>query len=160
MRNIYSVPLLVILLIITGSFKSEAKNLSSPNGKIEVVMNIDKSDNDSYGSASITVNYRDDSINKTVIDKLILGLKTDMQNLGDSLNLISVSDNKEIIDDYIMITGKKSHCLNYATERISLLKSKKELMLLSAYNDGVVFRYKLSSLAEGENLTEEISHFR
>ena len=162
MRNIYSVPLLVILLIITGSFKSEAKNLSSPNGKIEVVMNIDKSDNDSYGSASITVKYRDDSINKTVIDKLILGLKTDMQNLGDSLNLISVSDNKEIIDDYIMITGKKSHCLNYATERIYTFENpKKEKIdvIIRAYNDGVVFRYKLSSLAEGENLTEEITTF-
>ena len=61
MKNIYTVPLLVILLILTGSLKSEAKNLSSPNGKIEVLMNLDKSDNDLYGSASITVKYKDDS---------------------------------------------------------------------------------------------------
>ncbi|NLD23974.1 MAG: glycoside hydrolase family 97 protein [Bacteroidales bacterium] len=104
MKNIHTVLLLVMLLIITGSLKSEAKNLSSPNGKIEVLINIDRPDNDLYGSASITVKYKDNSKSKTVIDKLALGLKTDIQNLGDRLNLISMSDNKEIIDDYMMIT--------------------------------------------------------
>lgn len=55
MKNIHTVLLLVMLLIITGSLKSEAKNLSSPNGKIEVLINIDRPNNDLYGSASITV---------------------------------------------------------------------------------------------------------
>lgn len=93
-----------------------------------------------------------------VLPGVRLGLVTDRQNYADSLKLISVSDVKTVKDDYVMLTGKRSHCVNQASEQVySFANGNGERLdvTLRAYDDGVAVRYTLPQAGQGENIVEE-----
>lgn len=75
-----------------------------------------------------------------------LGLKTNQRDFSRRVWLIAVSDERKITDDYVMITGKRSHCVNHGVERTYTFENDKKQLLqftLRVYNDGVAFRYQL-----------------
>lgn len=84
------------------------------------------------------MHYKGDSI----LFRSELGLETDAQKFAGNLRLKSVSEPKSVIDDYRMITGKRSHCVNEASERVYSLENDEGQTLevtFRVYNDGIAF---------------------
>ena len=52
-------------------------------------------------------------------------------------------------EDYTMLTGKKSHCVNNANEYSAALNPNTDL-ILRIYNNGVAFRYRLHGLNDAD----------
>ncbi len=147
---------LALLMAITTSYAAGSHHLISPNGKISTEVRTTKGD--VFGHTSLTITYRDGSNNHTLFDNLLAGIKTDRQNLADSLRLVSVSAPGEIVEEYRMITGKESDCSNHAFERVYTFENpqgEKIDLIVRAYDDGVAFRYRFNSIGDGENITEE-----
>lgn len=130
--------------------------LVSPNGQIAVSVH---SDLRTFNPASFSVYDRERNV---LMDKISLGLKTDRRSLGQDLKLKKISPDSLISEEYTMITGKRSLCLNQARARTYSFENKEGEILnveFRVYNDGVSFRYTLPSCAYGENLTEELTAY-
>src|SRR5690554_4013842 len=152
--------LLFLLITLTASCAAKRNQLSSPNGKITAEVQATKGD--AYGHASLTITYRDGSDKHTLFDNLLTGMKTDRQNLADSLRLVAVSAANEIIENYQMITGKESNCSNHAFEQVYRFENprgEKIDLILRTYDDGVAFRYRFNSTIDQENITHEATTY-
>ena len=115
---------LSILLIVTSVYViGQQQQLISPNGKISIELYLTKEK--AYGQPYITVTYDNLQKEHIIFEKLSVGLKSNMQNLSDSLQLIDISPIQKIRDEYTMITGKRKHCNNQANERVIRLKIPK-----------------------------------
>jgi hypothetical protein len=66
---------------------------------------------------------------------------------------------KTVSDDYVMLSGKKSHCENHSKEFSADLDKNTE-MILRIYNDGIAFRYRYHDLAEGSDIPAENTAFK
>ena len=133
---------------------------SSPNKKILVDVGIN--DQQTYGKPSVTISYKEKKQSVVLFENLLVGLKTDQQNFADDLKLVSVSDSKKIKDEYTMLTGKRSKCINFANEKVFKFENRKGEVLefvLRAYNDGVAFRYQFNTISEDEQITEEMTTY-
>jgi len=89
---------------------------------------------------SFTVYYGD----AQVFANIHVGLVTETANLDSALVLKSVSCAKKVVDDYIMLTGKRSHCTNSATERTYTYdnpEGESLKVIVRLYNDGFALRY-------------------
>lgn len=152
---------LIFVIMANSSCKAKGtlQTTVSPNDEIKVFVCIDSSANTPYGRAFLTIQHAtDDNQEKVIIEKVELGIQTNYQNLTDSLQLISVSDPLVIRDNYAMLTGKRSHCINYGTERIYTLENKDRQvfrLVVRAYNDGVAFKYEFDAMTEGERILSE-----
>ncbi len=107
-------------ICVTGCKPSDC---TSPNENIRLVAE----------AGSFAVNYK----NQKVLTIERFGFDT-----------CSVSDFKfvtSITDDYTMLTGKKSHCVNNANEYSAALNPNTDL-ILRVYNNGIAFRYRLHGL--------------
>lgn len=62
-------------------------------------------------------------------------------------------------DDYTMIAGKKSHCINEATEFTADLSANVQL-ILRMYNDGVALRYRIHNIADSIAIPREQTAYR
>jgi len=148
--------MLFCLLAINFSCASAGEQLASPNGKVFLSVSINDTNESGYGKALFTVNYKDGKSFKSILSKGILGIETERQEFCE-LKLRSVSDVRQIGEDYNMITGKKSHCTNQGIEKIYSFENEKQQVLQIAfrvYNDGVAFRYILDGI-ETEHITNE-----
>ncbi len=149
-----------LLLAITASCVTAQDRLSSPNGKIETVVHNTKGD--SFGPPSLTISYSDACSSHTLFENLLIGLRSNRQNLTDSLRLVAVSTPLEINEEYTMITGKKRLCHNQAMEQLFTFENPAGEVLnlvVRAYNDGVAFRYRFTSIGEGEAITDEATTY-
>ncbi|MDH6313925.1 hypothetical protein M2137_002717 [Parabacteroides sp. PFB2-10] len=142
---------------------SQKKETISPNGKISVSVYVEPAADKAYGKAYFDVNYRVGQSEATLLSKVSLGLCTEQQRFADNLRLVSVSAPEAINESYEMITGKRSHCVNNAAERIYLFENEEKQTLkiaFRAYNDGVVFRYQLDETGtETAFVTEELTTY-
>ena len=116
---------LLLLFVFTNSFASTNKTeLFSPNGKIMADMQtIEKN---GYYKASLKITYRDIDGDHILFENLPVGLKTNKQNLVDSLKLVAVSPPKEIIENYRMVTGKKVIAVTMQLKRSIALRIQKD----------------------------------
>lgn len=144
------------------SCRTDAGELLSPNGKIRLLVQVEENNTDGYGKASFCVDYLEGKSVKNALTKARLGLETELQHLG-SLKLASVSEATPVEDDYVMITGKRSHCTNKAVEKTYRFENEQHQILevvFRAYNDGVVFRYAINaSGADTEYITDELTAY-
>lgn len=88
------------------------------------------------------------------------GLMTNMRTWDSTATVISVSKPRQIVDDYVMQTGKRSHCHNEGVEwTYTLLNEKSDTLLIQkrVYPDGVAFRYLLPRVLESEMLVSDLS---
>ena len=130
----------IVIAVIISSCHSATFDTISPNGTLKVGV-VTTKDGD-YGKAAFVVHYKGDSI----LFRSELGLETDAQKFAGNLRLKSVSEPKSVIDDNRMITGKRSHCVNEASERVYSLENDEGLTLevtCRVYNDGIAFKYVL-----------------
>ena len=107
----------IVIAVIISSCHSATFDTISPDGTLKVGV-VTTKDGD-YGKAAFVVHYKGDSI----LFRSELGLETDAQKFAGNLRLKSVSEPKSVIDDYRMITGKRSHCVNEASERVYSLEN-------------------------------------
>ena len=111
--------------------------LTSPNGKISVDVNI--INQQTYGKPAVSISYKNNGRNATLFENILIGLKTNQQNYTEDLKLIFVSKSKKIKDNYTMLTGKRSKCINYANEKVFKFENRKGEVwsFFAFYNDGV-----------------------
>lgn len=146
-------------LVAISSCSFSTKETISPDGKISVSVYVDSISNTDYGQAFFSISYKDKSSKKTLFSKIRLGISTDQQFFNKNLRLLSVSPSTSIHENYKMITGKRSHCINQGNERTYLFENEQKQtfqVVFRTYNDGVVFRYILSASGnETEYVTTE-----
>lgn len=126
------------LLLLTGDLK----------------VTVELAEENAYGEILFSVDYE----GKRILSQSKLGLETDAQKLAGNLKLKSVSAVKHVTDDYRMITGKRSHCVNEATERTYSFENEVEQPLevtFRVYNDGIAFKYGINTVADEENVVHE-----
>lgn len=150
---------ITLYVILFYSCTNPDRTTISPNSEIKVSVYVDSTTASAYGTTYLTIKQTiHDNQEKVIIDKVKLGINTNYQNLTDSLQLVSVSAPLAINDNYEMLTGKRSHCINSGTERTYTLGNRSGQILkliVRAYNDGVAFRYELDAVADGEKIQSE-----
>ena len=138
------------LLLAAVVCASCARPLTSPDGRLSAEVD----------GQTIKVFYDGHDMDKCQVTDVHVGLVTSEVNLDNELRLKGISSKKRIIDDYRMVTGKKSHCHNEATERIYRYlnpEGKTLNVILRVYNDGVALRYVLP---EGTEMTEDRTAYK
>ena len=86
------------------------------------------------------VEYKDGKTSRRVLSDTRIGLETQLMSFTDNIRLKSVSGTKLIEDDYVMLTGKRSHCQNRGNERIFRFENEKAETL------DIVFRLTMTGL--------------
>lgn len=129
----------VLVVIMISSCSTETLDVTSPTGKLGVT--VEPMEGKAYDKITFSVNYD----GKTILSQTELGLETDVQKFYGNLKLKSVSKTKRIVDDYKMITGKRSHCINEAFERTYSFENQEGNTLditFRVYDNGVVLQSK------------------
>ena len=101
----------ILIVCLLCPLLAVAGKVASPNGKLMAVTN----------GKTLTINYN----NKQVLDVV--------DAVADGQSLVFV---RKVKDDYQMVAGKRSHCVNQANEY------RCGNMVLRMYNDGIAFRYE------------------
>lgn len=134
-----------LLLMAAMAAGCVQKPFSSPNGRISVA--VDGQD--------LTVCYGD----SVVFEKVHLGIVTGSTDLNTDLTLKKISFGKNVVDDYHMVTGKKSDCHNEALEkRLTYANPEGErlVVIVRAYDDGLAVRYVTE---EGSVVTDDMTSY-
>jgi len=136
---------LLILLISSISFISNAQEIVSPNKNIKViVLSKRTADCSTSGPLCFKVLFKKGSKYIEVLPQSQLGISRTDQQFTDHLKLTAESKAVSIHDKYEMICGKRKICENIGTEKIfSYTNSANEPVniVFRAYNNGVAFRY-------------------
>lgn len=130
--------------------------LVSPNGKVEVV-----SDVDGDGAVKFNINYTDNEKDTRIITIPVVGLLT-QSGRGTRLKFEGIDKPAYISDRYTMLTGKRLNCSNEANEYLCHFKDSLDedvVIRMRLYNDGVAFRYEFSGLID-EKIIDELTTFR
>lgn len=146
----------VLVVIMISSCSTETLDVTSPTGKLGVT--VKPMEGKAYDKITFSVNYD----GKTILSQTELGLETDIQKFYGNLKLKSVSKAKRIIDDYKMITGKRSHCINEAFERTYSFENQEGNTLditFRVYDNGGVFRYEINTIADKEYVVDEYTAY-
>ena len=110
-----------------------------------VLVELTGLDKEHYGDAALSVFY-DGTRALPLVD---LGIETNLQKYAGNLKFKSVTEAKPVEDDYLMPTGKRSHCVNHGTEKVYSFENEEGNILdvtVRAYNDGVAFKYRRKSM--------------
>lgn len=128
--------------------------LTSPNGKIrfQCELNVDE-------IPTLNIYYLQDNDWIKAIEMPKFGF---LESDTESLFYGSASKIAEINDDYTMLTGKRRHCTNSATERTFSFTDREgrtQNLVVRAYNDGVAFRFVLAKgYEECSSLCEQTTY--
>lgn len=149
----------LIVALLGASSAADGKfdkklGMTSPNGKIrfQCEMNVDN-------IPSLNVYYLNDNKWVKTLHIPHFGLT---ESSSEYLQFQGASEPATINDNYTMPFGKRLHCTNSATERIFNFidhSGRIQDVIVRAYNDGVVFRYKLAQgYTECTNLEEQTTY--
>ena len=119
-----------------------------------LIVGLTELDKEHYGDVSFAVYYN----GERALPLVRLGMETNRQKYAGNLKFKSVSEAKPITDDYRMLTGKRSHCVNHGTERVYSFENEDGNILdvtVRAYDDGVAFKYGVKSVAPEEFVVDE-----
>lgn len=139
----------LFILAAAAAFSScSSLNVASPDKSLSV---------DLFQGAEGNVMFKVSDGGQCLMDSISVGLSTSSQEWSTGLK-VAASSSKAVKDDYVMVLGKRSHCVNDANEVTFILTNAagaKLNVVFRAYNDGVAFRYVLPQVAEGEAVTGE-----
>lgn len=147
--------LCLIMICCPGCGRNDDEMIS-PNGKISMSL-IDNAD----GSTGFAVIYAGAAGQTEAIRIPAVGLLT-RNGRGGDMRLKGRTSAEHIVDNYTMLTGKRTECSNEANEYLIEFEDSvgRELMMrLRLYNDGVAFRYELPEM-EGDGVTDELTTYR
>lgn len=123
-----------------------------------VLVELTGLDKEHYGDAALSVFY-DGTRALPLVD---LGIETNLQKYAGNLKFKSVTEAKPVEDDYLMPTGKRSHCVNHGTEKVYSFENEEGNILdvtVRAYNDGVAFKYGVKSVSPEEYVVDEYTAY-
>ena len=98
----------------------------------------------------------------TLMQQSDYGLVTNLRSWDSTAVVASVTEPRAIVEDYVMQTGKRSHCHNEGFEWVyTLVNPANDTLLIEqrVYRDGVAFRYVLPSVREGEALVDDLTRY-
>lgn len=147
---------LAFTVVKLSACQTETLDTISPDGNLKIT--IEPIDTTTYGEIAFTVSYKGNNI----LYQSKLGIETDKQKFSVNQKIKSASKIKHIVDDYQMITGKRSHCTNEAFEKSYFLENDKGQTLkvtFRVYNDGVAFKYGLDTIAAQEHIINEYTAY-
>jgi hypothetical protein len=137
---------------------ARAVNCTSPNGKVCLGFEQVHDDAGIFVISHVTANGRIE-----VLSIPSFGIATSNDSTV-ALTLLKVSRPKKVVDDYKMVSGKRSHCHNEGREYTFSFKNKKGCitdMIFRLYDDGIAFRYHLHGseklMVKNENTTYRIA---
>ena len=145
---------LIILFGLTACNTDDVQR--SPNGKLILQHEVSPS-----GALSYTLHHHGDKGLERVLDIPTIGIDTESGS-GEGLIFKEVTGPRHHVDDYAMLSGKRSQCHNEANEYIYRLedyKGNEVRIVMRIYNDGIAFRYESDALA-GESITGEETLFQ
>lgn len=146
----------ILVVVMVSSCHTEAFDITSPDGNLKVT--IEPAEENIYGEVAFSVDYK----GSCVFPQSILGLETDVRKFSGNLKLKSVSAVKRVTDDYKMMTGKRSHCVNKASERIYSFENEEGQILeitFRVYDDGVAFKYGINAVGDEEHIINEYTTY-
>ena len=152
-RNIQNMKQIRVVLfaLLSLAAVSCGKVISSPDGSVSA--GID--------GQSINVLYHPLILSgDCMVTSIHVGLITEEDDLDAGLELIKVRGKRKVTDDYVMLTGKRKHCHNEASERIYSYRNpdgKTLDVILRVYNDGIALRYVLP---EGTTVVEDRTSYQ
>ena len=135
------IPQIIILSLSVLSISSCSKGLQAPDGALSAVVS----------GQEITVFHGQKQDDSTPALKMHVGLISSEDDFDSSLELKKVSASRSVHEDYTMVSGKRKHCVNDATERTYIYQNqdgKKMELVLRLYNDGIAVRYVLPAGTE------------
>ena len=147
---------LVFIVVLFSACQPTTLDTVSPDGNLKITVKPVMTN--SYGEIVFTVSYKGDSI----LCQSKLGIETEKQKFTTNQRIKSFSDIKYIVDDYRMITGKRSLCINKASERTYFLENDKGQILrviFRVYNDGIAFKYNLDTIVTREHIIDEYTTY-
>lgn len=154
-RNLFLLPL---ALLFASCMESGPRQLAAANKKLILSVQVESPNEAGYGQARFTIGYNKENI----LSHAALGMETDRQAFR-SLKLLSASEAMPVVEDYRMVTGKKSHCTNEGVERTYSFVNEQQQTLnvtFRVYNDGVAFRYTLDAAGpDTEYITNELTAY-
>ena len=127
----------------------------SPNGQLKLAHDVSPS-----GALSLTLYHNSDNGKVEVLNINNVGIDTESGH-GEGLIFKGVTGPVLHVDDYAMISGKRSQCHNEANEYIYCLEDgdgNEVRIVARLYNDGLAFRYETEAL-EGEVVTGEHTQY-
>ena len=145
----------LIVALLGASSAADGKfdqklGLTSPNGKIrfQCELNVDN-------IPSLNVYYMTDNEWDKIISMPNFGLT---EGTDAFLSYKNASKTIDVNDDYMMLSGKRLHCVNQATERTFSFvdrNNRTQNLIVRAYNDGVAFRFALAKGYKECNFLQE-----
>lgn len=147
---------LLLLLLLALPLQAEDVTTASPDGRIRVDFHCAPDESPSCPTLSVSCD------GQYLFRGITLGLATDRSDLSAGLKLKSASQPLLHTDDYRMLTGKRTHCVNRAHERTLVLENaegRSLSLVLRVYDDGVAFRYLLEDPVQGERLTADFTSY-
>jgi hypothetical protein len=126
-----------------------------------VKVGIAENGDDGYGRAFFDVIHGNGDSEKAILSGVSLGLRTESHDLADGLRLVSVSKPLRVEEEYTMITGKRSHCANLASESVYRFENREGRafdVVFRVWDDGVTFRYRYDPETPDTILGEETAY--
>lgn len=156
--------LYAFICILFCSCSQKETGILSPNGKIHLSVEVkEDAGKNGFGKAFFNIKYKEGDTSKSILSDAQIGMETQLMSFTDNVRLKSVSEIKLIEDDYVMITGKRSHCTNKGYEKTFWFENEKAETLdvvFRAYDNGIVFRYSLQSVQDKDSLTSELTTYQ
>ena len=152
MRTFNKIIAVFTLVFFCCSCQTETLDVLSPNTDLRVT--VEPASDNAYGEAVFSIDYK----GERVLTQSRLGIETEERQLAGNLKLKSVSEAVSVVDNYQMLTGKRRHCVNEASERVYTFENEKGQTLdvtFRVYNDGVAFKYVLPENDEKERIMDE-----
>ena len=135
---------ILIFVLYSLVFKSNAMVISSPNKKIHVVVELRKNSNPAVGRLYLKIEYISGQMITELLPFSPLGLLRKDQKFTDNLTYIRESKIVSVHDKYEMVHGKKRNCENIGNEKtFQFMNSEGKPLdiIFRVYNNGVAFRY-------------------
>lgn len=146
----------ILVGVILSSCHAGPLDIISPTGILKVT--VEPTETNAYDEVVFTVDYK----GKQILSQAQLGLETNAQKFKGDLKLKSVSGVKRVTDDYKMITGKRSHCINEASERVYSFENEKRQIVditFRVYDDGIAFKYGINAVGGEEHIINEYTAY-
>ena len=152
-KSFYFLALSLILISISVSC-SKVNSLTSPDGTIKVVCEID---------AANEIIYHVTKNGEEVILPSKLGIIMKDSDFSRNMKIESVSNTKSVSVDYQLLYGKQKNCSYKGNEQTFTFKNgegKVMNIIFRVSNDGVAFRYQFPDKSdELKYITEEATSF-
>lgn len=145
---------LSFLFIVTQNSYSQSKILWSPNNHVGYSLNKNEKNSKNW---YLSIFYKQNEVTETPIQRINIGLVRNDQDFT-SLRLLSVGQKVKIVDSYVTLHGKRSHCYNTAYQQIihfSNTKGAKMNLYVRSYNNGVCFKYEFPDKKGGHYIIQK-----